>query len=70
MAVHAAILGPVDTDMTRGFEIAKVSPELAARGIFDGLERGDEEIFPAPASLSIADAWRADVAKALEAIRP
>ena len=66
VAVHAAILGPVDTDMTRGFEIPKVSPAIAARGIFDGLEKGDQEIFPDPSSLSIADAWRAGAAKALE----
>jgi NAD(P)-dependent dehydrogenase (short-subunit alcohol dehydrogenase family) len=66
VAVHAAILGPVDTDMTRGFEIPKVSPAIAARGIFDGLEKGDQEIFPDPSSLSIADAWPAGAAKALE----
>jgi short-subunit dehydrogenase len=66
VAVHAVILGPVDTDMNRGFDVPKASPEEAARGIFDGLERGEEDIFPDPASLSIADAWRASVAKALE----
>jgi NAD(P)-dependent dehydrogenase (short-subunit alcohol dehydrogenase family) len=66
VAVHAVILGPVDTDMNRGFDVPKASPEYAARGIFDGLERGEDDIFPDPASLSIADAWRASVAKALE----
>jgi len=66
VTVHAVILGPVDTDMTRGFEIQKVSPQVAARGIFDGSERSEEEIFPDPASLSIADAWRASATKALE----
>ena len=66
VAVHAVILGPVDTDMNRGFDVPKASPEDAARGIFDGLERGEEDIFPDPASLSIADAWRAGVAKTLE----
>ena len=66
MAVHAVILGPVDTDMNRGFDVPKASPEAAARGIFDGLERGEDDIFPDPASLSIADAWRGSVAKALE----
>jgi NAD(P)-dependent dehydrogenase (short-subunit alcohol dehydrogenase family) len=66
VAVHAVILGPVDTDMNRGFDVPKASPEDAARGIFDGLERGEDDIFPDPASLSIADAWRASVAKALE----
>src|SRR5258707_2455078 len=64
--VHAVILGPIDTDMNRGFEIPKASPESAAAGIFDGLERGEEEIFPDPASQSIAEAWRAGAAKALE----
>ena len=28
--VHAVILGPIDTDMNRGFEIPKASPESAA----------------------------------------
>jgi NAD(P)-dependent dehydrogenase (short-subunit alcohol dehydrogenase family) len=64
--VHAAVLGPIDTDMNRGFNIPKASPESAARGIFDGLEKGEEEIFPDPASQSIAEAWRTGAAKALE----
>ena len=64
--VHAVVLGPVDTDMNRGFDIPKASPESAARGIFDGLEKGEEEIFPDPASQSIADGWRTGAAKALE----
>jgi NAD(P)-dependent dehydrogenase (short-subunit alcohol dehydrogenase family) len=66
VTVHAVFLGPVDTDMTRGFEIPKTSPESAALGIFDGLEKGEEDIFPDPASLSIADGWRGGVAKVLE----
>ena len=66
VAVHAVILGAVDTDMIRGFDIPKASPAAAARGIFDGLEKGEDDIFPDPTSLSIADAWRAGAAKALE----
>ena len=66
VAVHAVVLGPVDTDMNRGFEIPKASPESAAVGIFDGLDRGEEEIFPDPASQSIAEGWRNGIAKALE----
>jgi NAD(P)-dependent dehydrogenase (short-subunit alcohol dehydrogenase family) len=66
VAVHAVVLGPVDTDMNRGFEIPKASPESAAVGIFDGLARGEEEIFPDPVSQSIAEGWRNGVAKALE----
>jgi NAD(P)-dependent dehydrogenase (short-subunit alcohol dehydrogenase family) len=66
VTVHAVFLGPVDTDMTRGFEIQKASPEEAARGIFDGLEKDEEDIFPDPASLSIAEGWRTGAVKALE----
>ena len=66
VTVHAVVLGPIDTDMTRGFEIPKSSPESAAAGIFDGLERGEDEIFPDPASMSIAEGWRSGALKALE----
>ena len=64
--VHGVFLGPVDTDMTRGFEIPKASPESVAQGIFTGLENGEEDIFPDPASQSIAEGWRTGVAKEFE----
>lgn len=66
VTVHAVVLGPIDTDMNRGFDIPKASPESAAKLIFDGLQKGEEDIFPDPASLSIAEAWRAGAAKSLE----
>ena len=66
VSVHAVFLGPVDTDMNRGLELPKASPESAAQGIFDGLENGDEDIFPDPASQSVAEGWRNGVTKALE----
>jgi len=64
--VHAVMTGPVDTDMTRGFDIPKASAESVARAIFDGVERGEEDIFPDPMSESIAEGWRGGVPKALE----
>jgi NAD(P)-dependent dehydrogenase (short-subunit alcohol dehydrogenase family) len=64
--VHAVMSGPVDTDMTRGFEIPKSPPESVARGIFDGVEKGEEEIFPDPMSQSMAESWRSGAVKALE----
>ena len=64
--VHAVLAGPVDTDMTRNLDIPKTSPEGVARGIFDGVEKGEEEIFPDPMSESVAEGWRAGTAKALE----
>ena len=66
VTVHAVVLGPIDTDMNRGFQIPKASPESAAVRIFDGLEKGEDDIFPDPVSLSIAEGWRTGVAKALE----
>ena len=64
--VHAVFPGPIDTDMTRGLEIPKASAESAALGIFDGLEKGEEDIFPDPASQSMAEGWRTGVVKAFE----
>jgi NAD(P)-dependent dehydrogenase (short-subunit alcohol dehydrogenase family) len=64
--VHAVLTGPADTDMTRGFDIPKTSPEVVARGIFDGLEKDEEEIFPDPMAASVADSWRDSAMKALE----
>jgi short-subunit dehydrogenase len=64
--VHAVLTGPTDTDMTRGFEIPKASPESVARAIFDGVDNGEEDIFPDPASRSLADSWRNGAVKALE----
>jgi NAD(P)-dependent dehydrogenase (short-subunit alcohol dehydrogenase family) len=66
VSVHAAMLGPVDTDMIRELEIPKSSPESVARGIFDGVENGEDEIFPDPMSESMAESWRSGAAKALE----
>jgi NAD(P)-dependent dehydrogenase (short-subunit alcohol dehydrogenase family) len=64
--VHAVLTGPTDTDMTRGFDIPKASPQSVARAIFDGVDHGEEDIFPDPMSQTMADSWRGSVAKALE----
>jgi NAD(P)-dependent dehydrogenase (short-subunit alcohol dehydrogenase family) len=64
--VHAVLTGPTDTDMTRGFDIPKASPEQVAHAILDGVEKGEEEIFPDPMSQTLAASWRDGAAKALE----
>jgi NAD(P)-dependent dehydrogenase (short-subunit alcohol dehydrogenase family) len=64
--VHIALPGPVDTEMTRGLDIPKAAPEAVARAILDGVEAGEEEIFPDPLSASLAEGWRAGAVKALE----
>ncbi len=66
VTVHAVVPGPVDTDMSRGFDIPKASPESVARAIFDGVENGEHDIFPDPTSASMAESWRSGAAKALE----
>jgi NAD(P)-dependent dehydrogenase (short-subunit alcohol dehydrogenase family) len=64
--VHAVLTGPVDTDMARGLEVPKASPESVARAIFDGVEKGEEDIFPDPMSESMAESWRKGAGKTLE----
>lgn len=66
VTVHAVLLGPIDTDMTRGLNVPKAPPAAAATGIFDGLEKEEEDIFPDPWSQSMAEGWRNGVAKAFE----
>jgi hypothetical protein len=52
--------------MNRGFDIPKASTESVARAIFDGVEEGEEDIFPDPLSGSMADSWRSGLGKTLE----
>ena len=66
VSVHIVLPGPIDTDMSRNLEIPKASPESVARAIFDGVENGEEEIFPDPMSASFAEGWRASAVKALQ----
>src|SRR5260370_3997796 len=58
VSVHAVLAGPGDTDMSRGIDGTKASPESLARAIFDGVEKGEEEILPDPMSESMAESWR------------
>ena len=66
VTVHAVLTGPVDTDMSRGFDIPKATPQSVARAIFDGVENGEDEIFPDALSQTLADSWRSGAAKAME----
>jgi hypothetical protein len=52
--------------MVRDLPIPKTEPELVAQGILDGVENGDEDIFPDPMSATMAEPWRTGVAKELE----
>ncbi len=64
--VHAVLTGPVDTDLTRGLDIPKATPQSVAAAVFDALERGEQDIFPDPVSRSVAQRWDSSPAAALE----
>ena len=66
VTVHAVLTGIVDTDMTKDLDAPKASAESVARAIFDGVENGEEDIFPDAMSGSMAQGWRSGPAKALE----
>jgi short-subunit dehydrogenase len=66
VTVHAVLAGPVDTEMTRYLDIPKASPESVASAILDGVDDGEEEIFPDPLAATMAESWRSGAAKALE----
>lgn len=66
VSVHAVLAGPVDTDMSRDLPIAKASPDIVARAIFDGVAGGEEEIFPDPMTEPLAPGWRSGAVKQLE----
>ena len=66
VSVHAVLPGPIDTDMVRTLDVPKAPAADVAQATLDGVERGEEEIFPDPLSRSLKDAWRAGVAKMLE----
>jgi NAD(P)-dependent dehydrogenase (short-subunit alcohol dehydrogenase family) len=66
ISVYAVMPGPIDTDMVRALDIPKTPPGDVALATLDGVERGEEEIFPDPMSQPLAEGWRAGVAKGLE----
>lgn len=52
--------------MFRSLELPKVSPESVARALFDGVEKGEEEIFPDPLSELLTESWRSGALKRFE----
>jgi NAD(P)-dependent dehydrogenase (short-subunit alcohol dehydrogenase family) len=66
VSVHVVLAGPVDTEMSRNFDVPKASPQSVACAIFEGVEMGEEEIFPDPMSAAMAEGWRTGEVKAME----
>lgn len=52
--------GPIDTDMARGFEMEKTSPQATAQAIVSGLIAGDNYIFPDQTAKDVGQKWLQD----------
>jgi len=60
ITVHGVFPGAVDTDMIRAFEMPKTPAIDVARATLDGVESGEEDIFPDPMARQVYSAWRHD----------
>lgn len=58
--VQGVYPGPVDTDMTRDFEMDKAIPADVAAMVLDGLENGVEDVFPDAFSQSMYQVFLQD----------
>jgi short-subunit dehydrogenase len=58
--IAAALPGAVDTRMTAGLPIPKMSPADAAREILDGFEKGEEEIYVGDMARGLAEGLAKD----------
>ena len=56
------VFGVLDTDLTRGFDVPKTSPEQIVQCVLDGLEAGAEEV--------LADELTQRLKQAMTAERP
>jgi NAD(P)-dependent dehydrogenase (short-subunit alcohol dehydrogenase family) len=55
--------GPIDTDMSRGIDMPKTSPEEAAANILAGLQANELDIYPDSMSKQMGELWRNDPEK-------
>jgi NAD(P)-dependent dehydrogenase (short-subunit alcohol dehydrogenase family) len=60
ITVHGVFPGAVDTDMVRSFAMSKTPAIDVARATLDGIEAGEEDIFPDPMAQQLYSAWRQD----------
>lgn len=60
VSVHTVNPGPIDTDMAKGFDGDKMSPEDAANAILASVEAGELDIFPDAISQQMIGVWKDD----------
>lgn len=58
--VHGAFPGVIDTDMSRGFEIPKTSPQVVAAAVLDGVAADQDNIATDPMSTDVLDLFARD----------
>jgi len=58
--VFSVFPGAVDTDMLKGVDMPKTSPDEVAAGVLAGLSADEEDIFPDPMSRQVYAQWAAD----------
>jgi hypothetical protein len=52
--------------MVRALEIPKTPPQQVARATLDGVERGEDDIFPDPMLAPVAERWQTSPVKDME----
>ena len=55
VAVFGVYAGPVDTDMIKELPLEKTSPQDVAKGVLDGVEAGNDDIFPDPFAVTFGE---------------
>ena len=60
ISVHGVYPAGIDTEMVAGIEVPKTAPRAVADALLDGIERGDEDIFPDPNAQAMSEVWFRD----------
>jgi len=60
ISVHGIFPGPIDTDMSRDFDMPKTSARETAENILNGIQADQEDIFPDPMSRQVGELWAKD----------
>ena len=60
ITVHGVYPGGIDTDMLAGIDAPKTPAATVADGLLDGLDAGQEDIFPDPNARAMSQVWWSD----------
>jgi short-subunit dehydrogenase len=60
VAVHGVYPAGIDTEMVAGIDTPKTAPRAVAEALLDGVQNGDEDIFPDPNARAMSEVWFRD----------